>query len=237
MVADPKPLLPPFTGCGNPGAVPEGQPARSWQCDKQMWRKSHRLTQTREFSPDHAPGLLPASDWPHSRHFRATLAVTELKRWTYCSRWRESFASSGVRKARVQDRSGVNVATRSLERAGCGSQGQEQEEGARYDDHSTASCARRLSPQVLLAAAATLARTGIGAAAVLGLGWRQHGRRQRPRGGALQPAVSAKARSSSASATGASIIVTKPGQAISYPIAIPREESRWAGVTSGHQQA
>ncbi len=26
--------------------------------------------------------------------------------------------------------------------------------------------------------------------------------------------------------------VTSPGQAISYPIAIPREESRWAGVTS-----
>jgi L,D-transpeptidase-like protein len=26
--------------------------------------------------------------------------------------------------------------------------------------------------------------------------------------------------------------VTKPGEAISYPIAIPREQSRWAGVTS-----
>jgi lipoprotein-anchoring transpeptidase ErfK/SrfK len=26
--------------------------------------------------------------------------------------------------------------------------------------------------------------------------------------------------------------VTKPGEAISYPIAVPREESRWAGVTS-----
>lgn len=27
-------------------------------------------------------------------------------------------------------------------------------------------------------------------------------------------------------------LVTKPGQAISYPIAVPREKSRWSGVTS-----
>ena len=31
--------------------------------------------------------------------------------------------------------------------------------------------------------------------------------------------------------------VTQPGQAISYPIAIPREEDRWAGVTNDNQQA
>ena len=30
--------------------------------------------------------------------------------------------------------------------------------------------------------------------------------------------------------------VTQPGQAISYPIAIPREQSRWAGVTSVSQK-
>ena len=31
--------------------------------------------------------------------------------------------------------------------------------------------------------------------------------------------------------------ITKPGEAISYPIAIPREESRWAGHDQRHRQA
>jgi hypothetical protein len=31
-------------------------------------------------------------------------------------------------------------------------------------------------------------------------------------------------------------LVTKPGQAISYPIAVPREQSRWSGVTSVTQK-
>ena len=43
---------------------------------------------------------------------------------------------------------------------------------------------------------------------------------------------SRRARSSSASATAGCISSRQPGQAISYPIAVPREESRWAGTTS-----
>ena len=31
--------------------------------------------------------------------------------------------------------------------------------------------------------------------------------------------------------------ITRPGQAISYPIAIPREESRWQGTTSSRTSA
>ena len=45
-----------------------------------------------------------------------------------------------------------------------------------------------------------------------------------------------RARSSSASAIAGSYFITGPGQAISYPIAIPREQSRWQGVTSVSQK-
>ena len=48
----------------------------------------------------------------------------------------------------------------------------------------------------------------------------------------VRPEIYGRARSSSASATGASISSPRPGQAISYPIAVPREQSRWQGATT-----
>ena len=78
-------------------------------------------------------------------------------------------------------------------------------------------------------------RPGIGTA-VLGLGWRQHRQRQRPRGRGFQPAVSAKGQIIVSFSDKRLYYVTGPGQAISYPIAAPREQSRWQGTTSVTQK-
>ena len=73
-------------------------------------------------------------------------------------------------------------------------------------------------------------RAGVGTVAV-GLGRRRCGRRQRPRGRALQPAVSSRPGHRQLRRP-PPLLRHRPGEAISYPIAIPRDEDRWEGVTT-----
>ena len=77
-------------------------------------------------------------------------------------------------------------------------------------------------------------RTGVGAI-VLGLGRRQYGRRQRPRGRALQPELP-KGEVIVSFSDRRLYYVTRPGEALAYPVAAPREQSRWQGVTSVSQK-
>ena len=68
-------------------------------------------------------------------------------------------------------------------------------------------------------------------AALLGLGRPTRARRIRPRACSLQSSVRAR-RNHCQLRRSATLFVDRPGVTISYPIAIPRDQDRWEGVTS-----